>query len=314
MLRRTTGFISVLFFFIHAQAQDVSIRTLQTESARTFKKAANDTSKSCWKKGGLYNIAVGQGSLSNWAAGGDDFSLSIATSLSLYAYYRKDRTSWDNALDISYGYVKTSSLGSRKNDDRFDLLSKYGYSINQHFNLATLIDLRSQFFRGYAYTTDKDIVTKRFTSSFFSPAYALISQGIDYRPAKNLSFFASPITSRWIIVANDSISAHGDFGVPAGENSTNELGAFATINYNKAFNKYISYKGRLDIFSNYRKDPQNADLYMTNTFTAKFAKIIALTWNVDMIYDDDVAMFGKDKTSPALQMKSMIGIGLQVRI
>ena len=32
-----------------------------------------------------------------------------------------------------------------------------------------------------------------------------------------------------------------------------------------------------------------------------------MSLSVDMIYDDDVKLFGKDKTSPALQVKSIIG-------
>jgi len=117
-----------------------------------------------------------------------------------------------------------------------------------------------------------------------------------------------------VIVKDDSLSASGEYGVSPGQHSTNQLGAFATINYQKAFNKYVSYKGRLDLFSNYQNNPLNADVYMTNSLSAKVARIVAFSWNVDMIYDDDIKMFGKTKTSPALQLKSIIGVGLQVKI
>ena len=99
-----------------------------------------------------------------------------------------------------------------------------------------------------------------------------------------------------------------------GKHSSSQVGAFATVNYFRSFNKYVSYRGRIDVFSNYNNNPQNLDMYMTNTLSARFAKIVAFTWNLDMIYDDDVELFGKNKSSPALQLKSMIGIGLQVKI
>ena len=70
----------------------------------------------------------------------------------------------------------------------------------------------------------------------------------------------------------------------------------------------------MDLFSNYQKDPQNVDVFMTNTLSAKVAKIIAFSWNVDMIYDDDVRLFGPENSSPGLQFKSIIGVGLQVKI
>lgn len=297
---------SVLLF-----SQDPVVKKLQAESTRSINRNTNDTSKRSWKLGGLYSVSAGQGTLSNWAAGGDDFSLTIATSLNLYAFYKKEKHSWDNTLDVNFGYVNTTSLGSRKNDDRFDMVTKFGYSISNRLNLATLVNFRSQILKGYSYGKDN---IKTFASDFLSPGYVVFSQGFDFKARKDLSVFISPITSRWIIVKNDSLSAKGDYGVEPGKEMLNHLGAFATINYQKSFNKHVSYRGRLDLFSNYRQKPQNADLYMTNALSARFARILAFSWNLDLIYDDDVRLFGKENTSPALQLKSIIGVGLQVKI
>ena len=96
--------------------------------------------------------------------------------------------------------------------------------------------------------------------------------------------------------------------------SKNEIGAFATINYIKALNKTVGYKGRLDLFSNYQHNPGNIDLYMTNIFTTKISKILAASWSIDLIYDDDVKLFGKNHNSPGLQFKSLIGVGLNVKL
>lgn len=315
MIIRTTGIIILLFTTLHVFAQDAGIRKLQSESLRTVKKNFTDTAYKKWKAGAIYNINVGQGSLSNWAAGGDDFTFSIATALNVFTAYKKERNSWDNALDLNIGYINTSSLGSRKNDDRVDLVSKYGYALNKKLNLTTLTNFRSQLLKGYSYAgSTKEDVKKNFASDFLSPAYVLISQGLDYKTEKGLSVFISPITSRWVIVMDDTLSARGDYGVAPGEHSTNQLGAFATVNYTTSFNKFISYRGRVDLFSNYKNNPQNADLYMTNVVSAKLGKVICLSWNLDMIYDDDVKLFGEDNSSPALQLKSVFGIGLQVRI
>jgi hypothetical protein len=298
-----------LLFSTPTYAQDAVIRKMQSESLRNVKKDIPDTVKHAWKKGLVFSINVGQGTLSNWAAGGDDFSLTIATGMNFFGFYKKEKHSWDNTLDLNFGYVKTTSLGSRKNDDRFDILSKYGYALNRNLNMATAVNFRSQFFKGFTY---KDTL-KTYSSDLLSPAYVLVSLGLDYKPAKGLSIFFSPVTSRWVIVMDDSLSKKGDYGVNPGDHSLNELGSFATINYQKAFNKFVAYKGRLDLFSNYRKNPKNIDVYMTNTLSAKVARVIAFSWSLDMIYDDDVKLFGKEKASPALQLKSIIGIGLQVK-
>ena len=176
--------------------QDESVKALKDAANKTIKKDDADTSNSNWKKGGIYSLNISQGSLTNWAAGGDDFSLSVNSLLSLYGFYKKDKHSWDNTFDFNLGYVNTTSLGSRKNDDRFDLLSKYGYALNPKLNLAGLFNLRSQFFKGYTFSNN----VKSLSSNFMAPGYVLLSLGLDYKPTKNLSVFFSPVTARWVIV------------------------------------------------------------------------------------------------------------------
>jgi len=295
---------------ISATAQDQSVKALQAESGKTIKKDAADTSTKKWKKGGFYGINVSQGSLNNWAAGGDNFSLSINSLLSLFAFHKNGKHSWDNTFDFNLGYVNTTSLGSRKNDDRFDLLSKYGYAVTSKLNLSGLLNLRSQFFKGYIFPDN----VKTYSSTFMAPGYLLISPGLDYKPTKNLTVFFSPATVRFVIVRDTALSNRGLYGVNPGETSAFELGAFATIGYLKEFNKFITYKGRLDLFSNYRKNPQNVDLFISNLLNAKLGKVFSVSWSVDMIYDDDVRLFGKNQRSAALQVKSLIGLGLILKL
>jgi hypothetical protein len=308
MLRLTL--FSLLFLIATVgTAQDAAIRKLQAESLRPVKKYVPDSLIKKWKSGGNYSLTIGQGSLSNWAAGGDEFSFTVNTILQLYSYYRKGRNSWDNTLDIFFGYINTTSLGSRKNDDRFDLISKYGYSLNKKLNLATLFNTRSQFMRGYTYPNN----VKTFASTFLSPAYIIFSQGLDFKPTKQVSIFFSPITARWIVVANDVLSKRGEYGVKAGASNIGQFGAFGTMTIEKYFNKKVLYRSRLDLFSNYQRKPQNVDVFITNVLTTKIGKNLAFNWNVDLIYDDDVRLFGPRKSSPGLQAKSIIGLGLQVK-
>lgn len=303
-------FLFSTFVTITVSAQDQTVKNLRSSTERTIAKDANDTTAKKWKKGGLYGINISQGSLNNWAAGGDDFSLSVNSVLSLFAFYKNGKHSWDNTLDFNLGYVNTTSLGSRKNDDRFDILSKYGYEIAPKLNIAGLVNFRTQFFDGFTYDGDNN---KTFSSTFLSPGYLLTSVGLDYKPVEGLSIFVSPITSRWIFVMDDTLSAKGLYGVDSSKHSANEIGAFASISYIKDINKILSYKGRLDLFSNYKKNPQNVDLTMSNVLNIKLSKVLSATYSLDLIYDDDVRLFGKNKTSAGLQVKSLIGIGLLLK-
>ena len=100
--------ILALFLFIvplFLSAQDQSVKALQAEAGKTIKKEVDDTSTKNWKKGGLYGINISQGSLNNWAAGGDNFSLSVNSMLSLFAFYKNGHHSWDNTFDFNFGYA-----------------------------------------------------------------------------------------------------------------------------------------------------------------------------------------------------------------
>ena len=171
-----------------------------------------------------------------------------------------------------------------------------------------MFNFRSQFFKGYTYSDD----TKVFSSNFLAPAYVLLSLGLDFKPTTNFSLFISPITARWVIVKDDTLAARGLYGVDSGKHVRSEFGAFVSANYIKQFNKIVSYKGRLDLFSNYKHNPGKIDVYMTNLLAIKLSKVLSATWNLDLIYDDDVRLFGEDGKSAALQLKSLVGIGLLV--
>lgn len=299
-----------LFFclFISAQAfsQDITVNKLRSETSRSVKKEV-DTTNWTWKRGGVFSFTLSQGSLSNWAAGGDNFSLAANSYLSYYFFYKKSRTGWDNNLDLNLGYVNTTSSGGRKNDDRMDYLSKFGYKVDTlgKWYVSGLFNFRSQFFDGYNY----GITPPELSSSFLSPAYVILSIGFDYKPTDKFSLFISPLTSRWTLLTNKNLSDKGLYGVPAGQHSLNEIGAFVTVNYTTTIAKNIGYKGRLDLFSNYKSDPQNVDVFMTNQLAFKINKYFSATYSLDLIYDDNVRLFGKNHSSPALQTKSLMGIG-----
>jgi len=233
--------------------------------------------------------------------------VAVSSYFNFFYFYRKNRHSWDNNFDMNLGYVQTTSLGGRKNDDRFDFLSKYGYKMDStgKIFLSSLFNFRSQWFDGYTFSGG----VPSFSSSFLSPAYIILSVGFDYKSSDKLSVFVSPLTSRWTIVANNKLSTLGKYGVPAGKTSINEIGTFATVNYNNTIAKNVTYKGRLDMFSNYNNSAQNIDFFMTNLFSFKINKFFSATYSLDLIYDDDVRLFGPNKTSPGLQTKSLIGIG-----
>lgn len=298
--------------FYSARAQDDSMKKLREEAAKKLKEQEIDSGR-VWYKGATFGLTFNQGSLTNWAAGGDKLSLSLLGTINLMANYKKGKHSWDNNLDLAYGYVNTTSLGSRKNDDRIDLTSKYGYEIGKNFYLSGLFNLRTQFDKGYLYPAD---TTPELISQFFSPAFIVLSPGIDFMPNKEFSLFVSPVTARWVIVMNDSLSAKGSYGVDTGKHVKSEFGAYLSATWNKDITKNINYRSKLELFSNYKHNPGNVDVFWTNALTMKVSKLISAVVSVDMIYDDDVKVFENKETGvlgPRLQVKQTIGVGLTAK-
>jgi hypothetical protein len=304
------GLLSIFFLCMGhwILAQDISVTKLRTETSRNIRKEL-DTTHWNWKQGGLYNFNLSQSSLSNWAAGGDNFNMSLNTYFNYYFFFKKANQNLDNNIDVNLGFIQSTSLGGRKNDDRLDFLSKYGYQIDTSgmWFISGLFNLRSQFFDGFSFSGTNSTLT----SSFLAPAYIILFAGLDFKPTPHFSIFFSPLTSRTTLLLNNTLSKLGKYGVPIGDKISKEVGTFITVNYNNTIATNINYKGRADFFSNYNQKPENINLYMTNMFTFKINKYFSASYNLDLIYDDKIKIFGPLKTSPGLQLKSVIGIGFQ---
>lgn len=292
-----------------------------------------------WRSGGIFSAAVSQGSRQNWAAGGDHSSLTLDARGNVYVNYADKRNSWDNNIDIAFGYLNTTSLGTQKSDDRINIYSKYGYRFSHHWYYSAMIGFRSQFANGHNYPDDSTIV-----SHFLAPAYVLASVGFNFKPADYFSVFISPVTSRFVIVNSRGLADLGAFGVDSavyyyhdstrtlvrhGKKMRYELGPYVSLQFNKDILKNVNWTSRLDFYSNYLYNPQNIDIYWTSLLTFKVNQFITATLDTELIYDDDVKFItyaknadGSIKTDPdtgaqvvlkrgpRLQFKELIGIGV----
>jgi hypothetical protein len=212
---------------------------------------------------------------------------------------------------MQYGFANTTSLGTRKTNDLIDLTSKYGYDVGKKWYLTTLFDFRSQFAPGYNYPSSEG-TNRVLTSNWLAPAYVLLSLGMDYKPNNNFSLFLSPITAREVIVNNDSLAAVASYGVDSGKKSRFEFGAYASLTYQTNLSKTANYTGRLDLFSDYTRNPQNIAIYMTNVLNVKVTSLISMILSVNLIYDDNIKSVKDNGTpgGPALQLQETIGIGV----
>jgi Protein of unknown function (DUF3078) len=299
MIKPLIAFTLYSTVIFKSSAQDVTVKEFQKIAFKELKPLEQDG----WKKDGIFIININQGSLRNWAGGGEENTLGITTLLNYNLNHRKGKISWNNYFDVAVGFQNASSFGQfRKIDDRIDITSKYGYQFSKKLYAAVLLNFNSQALVGYNYT---DTVNTKI-SNLLTPGKILVSAGIDFRPDKSFSLFVSPVTTRFILKKDEDFYTIDKFGVPQNHKSYTELGSFATAKFSKKFTTWVFYTGRLDLFSNYKRNPENVDLYFTNLVSMKFNKWLATNISVDMVYDDDVLQ----KT----QLKEILGIGLTLKL
>lgn len=310
---------------IKTNAIDAKIEKLESKKEAIIKA---DTIK-LWTKGGVVGFNFAQSSFTNWAAGGEN-ALSGTALLSVFSNYKKEKTTWDNTLDLAYGMIQSGKAPMRKNEDKIDFSSKYGHIIKEsHWYYSALVNFKSQFANGYNYPNDSTVI-----SHFMAPGYVLGAIGLDYKPNDYLSLFISPVTSKTTIVSDSRLADAGAYGVEKAEYDTagvkikdgqmvrSEFGGYIKFTYKKDIFKNVNFATKLELFSNYLNNPQNIDVNWENIIGLKVNKFISASITTNMIYDHDIPVPVERKdasgatymsTGPRLQFKEVFALGFSYK-
>ena len=293
-----------------------NVKSQITDNETVLRKIEKDTT-SGWKTGGVFAITGSQTSLTNWSAGGEN-SISLNALLSVFANYKKGKGAWDNSLDIGYGLMKQgwgNEIPFSKTDDKVDLMSKFGYRAHKSWYYAALFNIKTQMTPGYKLPTDTVKI-----SNFLAPAYVIAAIGMDYKPDNHLSVFIAPLTAKWTIVNDPVLSAAGAFGVNPGEILKTEFGGYIRFIYTKnnftaPFLKNISFTTKLDLYSNYLKDPQFIDVNWETLIAMKVNKYITISLITHLIYDFDIKFVSDVTGDPVdkVQFKEIFGVGFSYK-
>jgi hypothetical protein len=318
-----------LFFFI-----------LLYLSGLAQKNISDTQNKMVWEKGCRFSLIIGQAGSKNWASGSDVFSISANSFLNAYANGQKGKWYFNNSLIASFGLINSDEYATIKNDDKIDFFSTVGVSLRTKpaVGVGAAFNFRSQFSNGY----DRDYLNqglKRRTSGFFAPAYITIAlMGVSYHK-NNIDLYMTVLGFRGIIVSNapysylfqggiipDNIineknpakkerSVAEMYGVDPAKTIQTQAGPYVSVGYNKEIYKNVTYSGQLDLFSDFtHSKPGNIDFFWINTFYLKVNKWLNAVYSLDLAYEDDIKKFGYFKDHPALQSKSILGIGVSANL
>jgi hypothetical protein len=272
------GLFVLLFFLSSAsQAQVIKVDSLSN-----------------WKRKLNFGININQASFSsNWKAGGTN-SIGFTSLFNYKANYKKGRRSWDNEIDLLYGFVRNSGQGFRKTLDRIFLDTKYGYNLNKNWDLFTSLNFSSQFTKGYNYQADANGVEQELlVSDFAAPAFITSAWGAEYHPTDYFKVRIAPFSPRITIVREPTrftkTVGPQPYGVDSTETVRYEWLAFQLMaEFNKDIAKNINLKWRYVMFANYETfEMKTIDHRIDLNFTAKVNEFINVGLGGIMVYDYD---------------------------
>jgi hypothetical protein len=243
-----------------------------------------------WKKKLNFAMNLNQASFSsNWKAGGIN-SIGFNSLFNYVANYKEDRRSWDNQIDLAFGFVNNSGQGYRKSLDRIFLDTKYGYELGDIWSLYTSLTFLSQFADGYNYEDDG---TSQLISGAFAPAFITSSWGFEYHPVDYFKVRISPFAPRLTIVREPTRFTKSVGPEPYGVDSTGTtrfeiLSGMVQAEFNKDIAKNLNLKWRYLLYANYETlEARTIDHRLDVDILAKVSRFINVSLGGILLYDYD---------------------------
>lgn len=293
------------------------ITTVRSQTIDTTAQVvtAKDTA---WKAGGLITLTFAQSAFDNWSSGGEN-SYALNSRVNGFLNYKLGKVSWENSLDLAYGLTNQKSTGFRKNDDFFELTSKYGYQAGAKWYYTGVFNIKSQFSRGYDYSVDP----KEAISDFLAPLNINLAVGMDYKPDDYFSLFLSPANLK-LVYLNDT-SFNDRFSVEAGKNLRTEFGFIAKLKYQKEIIEKVDFLTKLDIFYDYLETQITLEdgterarapyVSWEILINMKVFKALSVNLNTHLIYDETYRTVSDtgETENPKIQFKEVFGVGLSYK-
>lgn len=265
-----------------------------------------------WATEATTTLSFKQTSLIDWAAGGNG-SATFGSTIDAKANYAKDKITFDNRLQMAYGFTQTFGVGFQKNADYILLNDKLGYSLGGKFKSTLSYSFKSQISPGYAGNIGSDIVSR-----FFAPATMTLGAGATWS-VKGLSLSFDPLTGGVQFVSDENLRTR--YGNEIDKLCRWELGAKFRAEASVEV-QGLKVGTTLDLFSNYLKKPQNMTVDWTLAIVAPLTKFISFSLNCRAMYDDKIKFKslndasgnpilddeGNVKLFPALQFQEIAGL------
>ncbi len=288
--------LALFFLFsVYTSTAQVSEKELLKKTEETVSKIKGERPNG-WERKGLFTILLNQASFNNWMAGGQS-SISGNAGMKYDLNYKSDSWTWDNKLNANYGLTKINGQPIQKTDDRFEFNSLLGKKASEHWYYSAFFNFKTQFDSGF----DQSEPSTRITH-FFSPAYFQFGPGMMWKQHDNLKINIAPATSKIIVVHSHFTDSKPSFGVAQGHSSRYEFGAAVNAYYKFTVMENVTAEHILNLYTNYRENPENIDLDYTINISMKVNRYLSTNFAFQTISDDNAF--------PGFQTRQVFGIGV----
>jgi hypothetical protein len=265
------------------------------------------------------SFTLNQTYLSNWTKGGESSLATLLDITGIAIYNNKDaNTEWINSIRLNLGSLLTPEKGLRKNNDLFEINSKFNRNASGKIGLSASFYMKTQLAKGFNYPNDSVIVSK-----FLNPGSLTLGLGAEYKPFKNTSINMAPLSYKNTFVLDTAQIDQTKHGIDPDKRSKRELGTQVVVLNKFTAIEDLTVTNRLRLFSNYLYKPQNIDVDWEMLLDRKINWFFTIRLNLHLIYDDDVRFTvldaedqpvlnpdGSEKKVAKAQFKEFLGLSL----
>lgn len=310
-----------------AFAQDDAVHKAAADAASELSLAPNveeQAKPKYWKSSLKIALGYNMTNLSNWAAGGYN-TTTLNTNLDAQANYKKDLMSWNNRLQLDYGFLNSDDKKGviQKSNDRIYFESKWAYqTVNgSAFNYTASFNFLSQFSDTPAeYIQNSETAeweASGLKSAFISPAYTDIALGIQWKPSNYFDVNFAPLTGGLTICSRPELRPN--YGMKPLKNASDltdghnfnsvlfQFGAQVKVNFKASINDNFTYETQAVVFTDYLHEPYFR-VNWDNSVNWQISKYVAFSLKTWLISDPNVTITLEDGSSKkrGVQFKDFI--------
>lgn len=258
LLLTLISFLSISFGFSQTLEDLKAQKAVKKDSIAQIQKRVDNLQMQIdkfpgWKIGAFGTIGGSFSEFNNWYAQGtpNNSSAVIGISVNPFAKFDSENYFWYNQAQVNLGWVKFDDKDDPEDNDSFreatdvfNVLSLFGYNLNEKFAISTLAEYRTTLL-----------------NNFNDPGYLDLGLGATWKPLSGLVVTVNPINYNFVFSNEDSIFE-------------SSFGTKILATYSKTISDF-EIKSVFSTFQSY-KSSNLSNWTWTNSFSYKLWKTIGL--------------------------------------